>query len=720
MAIRELFARYEFSWNKGVLAQITAASQRVEARIRGVATGFNQAGSAALAAQAPLSASVQRASKPLSGVALLLDRVRQRFLRLWYGGGARVAFKAADTAIRGLVSPLLLVKNIWQRLFTRGGTSRAVAEIHRVEGAARGASGAVGGLGGALKNALAALGLFGGAFGAVFAGRAIVGGIRNMFKAVDNTAKLAKQLGITVEAMQSLDAAARLSGLSVEDLRVGLTTMTRNLGLFVATGEGRAVKVLEEMGAGIDDIKDRSPDQLFWQFGKALASIEDPVKRSAFAQRIFGESGAKMLSLFHGSAAEIEALKKRTEELGIVFDGKFAASVEKTNDEMYLAGLQFERIKVLAVGALTPALQWIASRLIHLGQAFGKVTGASNLLRASFLTGGWGLFVKLLGRLFGGVGGIRGALGKLWPALIKIGRLILPWIAWALIIDDITTFLEGGDSALGRFLDTLFGAGTAKAVLEDLRRRWAGIVEWLKKAGASVREWASTTDEGTKKALVAVAAFLLFASTGIGQLLIKMALLAAAWIVQIARAGAAATAWAAANVQALGLAAGMSTAAIAAGAMAAAVLAIVAAIDQYKKLLDEVGGIEGLKRGWETFTEGKGFFSGVDQNLNDQARMKAYGTTDPAKIRAIQARELAALKQGKGSGTRATPEPTLPVAAGGRGGNVTINDQRRVDVKVSRDATPAQTAKAVSGAVVKTQGADVRALRGALVGAEHG
>lgn len=712
MAIRELFARFSFSWDQGTLAKITAASARAEAQVRDVGRAFDGAQRAATAAVPGVTAFAPAVTGAAGAAQQSASRLATRFAGLraawWrvFAGNAALRpgthLNRLGLAIGGVVNRIRSMGAAWREAF------RAAPP------AIQGATKQLGGFGGALGNVLGALGLFGGAMGAVFAGRMLLGSIRNTFSQVDALAKMAKQLGVSVESLQALDAAAQLSGISIEDLRVGFTTMTRNLGLFAATGKGLAKDVLKEMGQGIEEIEGRTPDQLFWQFGKAIASIEDPVRRSAFAQRIFGESGARMLSLFRGSAKDIDALKARTEALGVVFGGELAEQIESVNGEMFLAGLQFQRIKVSLLGAVAPAFMWLAGRLIHIGQAFGRLTGSSKILQASFVSGGWIAFVKLLGRLLGGVGGIKGALAKLWPTLLAIGRVLLPWIAWSLILDDIITFLTGGDSALGRFLDHVFGAGSAKAVLEDLRARWAGIVEWLKKAGEAVREWAAGTDESTRKVIAILVALGLAASTTIGRMLIQLGLLAAAWALQVVRTGAAAVAWGAAQVQAIALSGSMGAMAAAAGAAAAAIGAIWAAWDQGQKLLSEVGGWEGLLAGMQTLAGGEGLFAGIDATANAKAR---------AERRRWDREQLVAEggtveREGAlGRGTRAAPEPTLP--GGGSSRVVALTDQRTVNVTVAGGANPAATGRAVAGAVAGAPSpvANPRALRGALVGA---
>jgi hypothetical protein len=501
--------------------------------------------------------------------------------------------------------------------------------------------------------------------------------------------------------------------------------MTRNLGIFAATGKGRSVAILKEMGMGIDDIKDKDPAELFWSFGKAFAAMEDPVRRSAFAQQVFGESGSKMLSLFKGAPADIDAVRKKSTELGVLFSGKFAKGIEATRDQLYLAGLQFKRIQIQMVGHLAPALTWIASKLIAVGQAFHSLTESNHSLQAGFASAGWMAFRALLAKLTGGMGGLRGAVARLWPILLRMGRILLPWIAWTLILDDVITFLKGGESALGRFLDGIFGAGSATIVLEGLKAAWAAILQEIKWVGRGLRSVFGDMGPRTRTATALVAAFALIASTGLGQMLFKLGLLAKAWLLQIARIGATAAAWAAAQVSAIALTGSLGAMAVAAGAVAAAIGSIWIAWDQGEKLLKATGGWSGLVAGLKSFASGEGMFAGVDEYLNEQARERA--------AKAEEARSGVPQSEMLGTGTRVgsgatrvgrtvpnAPAPVLRIPGGGTSRSVTLIDQRSTSIEVGGSPAPGATARAVGSAVAREQRTNLGALKGALMGASRG
>jgi hypothetical protein len=83
------------------------------------------------------------------------------------------------------------------------------------------------------------------------------------------------------------------------------------------------------------------------------------------------------------------------------------------------------------------------------------------------------------------LGGILVAIGI--KMLIAFAPVILAFLKIALIIavvtlaiDDFLTFLDGGDSVIGRFINMIFGPGSATAAANALKEAWAGLVLFFK------------------------------------------------------------------------------------------------------------------------------------------------------------------------------------------------------------------------------------------------
>lgn len=213
-----------------------------------------------------------------------------------------------------------------------------------------------------------------------------------------------------------------------------------------------------------------------------------------------------------------------------------------------------------------------------LGQAFGFLTVAT----AGFLA--FTAAVRLArGALFAYqlmVGIARGAVW-LFNAALVAGRTAsllytVAWLYWQRV----------GQTSIGTTVGLRL-ATIANTVATKASALWTGI----------------TT--------LALKAWNLVAGTSIGRL----ATLTGA---TYAQAGASVASARASMVAATGL----KAVALAAGAAMAAIAAVMVAWDQWKKLEKESGGFEGVKAGVDSFFKGDGFFKGVDEHLNAQARAK--------------------------------------------------------------------------------------------------
>jgi hypothetical protein len=72
----------------------------------------------------------------------------------------------------------------------------------------------------------------------------------------------------------------------------------------------------------------------------------------------------------------------------------------------------------------------------------------------------------------------------LLPVILQILPFFLIWAAAiatvVLVVDDLLTLFEGGDSVIGRFLDEMFGIGTAARVAAFVQRAWAAFIVWIR------------------------------------------------------------------------------------------------------------------------------------------------------------------------------------------------------------------------------------------------
>lgn len=332
---------------------------------------------------------------------------------------------------------------------------------------------------------------------------AIIGAVAATVEAGSAATDGAARTGLSTEAYQELAYAAQQCGVPMELLEASLGKVTAMAGK-AANGDKEAAKAFEALGISVTDAngKVKSSEQLFNETTAALAAIEDPAKRAAAAQALYGESAAKLMPLLSQGTEGIEAMRAEAELLGIVLSDEDVAAADAFGDSMdmltgIVRGLAFD------IGtALLPFLQrlvdgfkewYLANReLIGKGltilstllgaivRVIGSVISVVNDLVDSTI--GWdnvfkliiaavgflstalaglaivlGTVVAIVGAVISGIGIFLGIVSGMLPLVIAIAGAFATAAAvvsgFVLVIEDLYTYLQGGDSLIGRFVD---------------------------------------------------------------------------------------------------------------------------------------------------------------------------------------------------------------------------------------------------------------------------
>ena len=216
----------------------------------------------------------------------------------------------------------------------------------------------LGRFGGAIKTAAKAAGIAGIAIGAAFT--AIGVAASKSLSKFDDIGKASARIGITTDAVQKLGFAAEQSGANFDTVERGLTRMAASLDDARLSENSPAARALAAMNLNIEQFDSLDPEQQLELFADSLAGVEDPSKRAAYAQDLFGRSGAQLLPLLQNGAAGIRALGKEFEATGGLIDGKAIKSGERFNDTMNIIKKTVVALRDQFVAALLPTLQRMA------------------------------------------------------------------------------------------------------------------------------------------------------------------------------------------------------------------------------------------------------------------------------------------------------------------------------------------------------------------------
>src|SRR5690606_38402481 len=198
-----------------------------------------------------------------------------------------------------------------------------------------------------------------------------------------------------------------------------------------------------------------------------LAAIEDPSKRAAVAQKVLGDSAFKLLPVIERGSRGLDEMAAKTERLGGGFSGPGAEGLLAFNLAMGDIATIGESLFVRVLDKVANAFEGVTTTLDEITGPIFEVIDNSRILEVV-------LGALAAAAIYFGVQAAWAWIVETWPALLLAAAIA----AIVLIIDDLIVGMEGGESAIGAFLDSVFGAGTAAAVFDKIRAAW----EWLSDA----------------------------------------------------------------------------------------------------------------------------------------------------------------------------------------------------------------------------------------------
>ena len=308
------------------------------------------------------------------------------------------------------------------------GISGAITDVLKGEGETAGKK--TGGLfasgfGGKLKTGLKIAGAAVAGFSTVSAA-AMTKAIKSTANYGDNIDKMSQKLGLSTDAYQKWDYVLNLSGTSIENVSIGIKTLTNKLD-DAKNGSKTAIASFERLGLSTDELSNMSREDLFGAAIKSLQSMEDSAERAALANDIFGRSGQELTPLFNTSAEATQKLMEQAEKYGMVMSVDAVKASAAFNDSLTTMQNTITGLKNRMIADFLPAATKVTDGLAKMftGDMSGLddvVEGVKEMaskivkLGPQLLSAGG----KLIGELINGILEKSGELGD------KAGELIGP------------------------------------------------------------------------------------------------------------------------------------------------------------------------------------------------------------------------------------------------------------------------------------------------------
>ena len=214
----------------------------------------------------------------------------------------------------------------------------------------------------------AALAISGAAIGVATA----MGGIAiSTASAGDQIDKASQKLGLSRQSYQEWDYILKQSGASIDSLGVGMKTLTKTLSGAAEDGS-KSADAFAAIGISFDEIKDKTPEEAFEMTIAALQKMPPGADKSAAAIKLLGKQGMELAPLLNKSSEEIDKLRSRAHELGVVMDDEVIDSAVTMSSAMTDLKTTITGVKNQVGAALLPSMSEAAYAFV------GFITGADD------------------------------------------------------------------------------------------------------------------------------------------------------------------------------------------------------------------------------------------------------------------------------------------------------------------------------------------------------
>ena len=186
-------------------------------------------------------------------------------------------------------------------------------------------------------------------------------------------AKVSNQTGIAVGALSVLQHQANRSRVDFDDLKGAIEEMNLRFGE-ASLGAEPFIARFRAIGVDVDELRDKKPEEIFYEVAEAIAAIPDPGERAFAADEIFGGDAFKILPLINQGAEGLAKLRGEAHDLGLVMSDETAKSAQE-----FQASIQQLQASVGAIvrqvgAALLPILSRLAKTALPIVQRVVKFT----------------------------------------------------------------------------------------------------------------------------------------------------------------------------------------------------------------------------------------------------------------------------------------------------------------------------------------------------------
>ena len=291
----------------------------------------------------------------------------------------------------------------------------------------------------------------------VGASTAVVGGLMAMANDTasyaDEIDKLSERTGINREELQRWKYAAGQSGADIGKLEVGIKTLSASM-VSAADGGAKQTAAFEALGISLEDLANKSQEEIFDSVITGLAGMEQGAERNALGNSLLGKSYTELLPLINAGADGIDELKTRADELGLVMsEDAILAGVafgDTMDDVNLVLGTLGKEVGQVVMPKLTEFLNFILDKVPTIRGYVDQVAEVAETALTFVVD-------RIIPPLTEGITWIIDNLDILVPLVGAIGTAFLTW--------NVVTMVQGIATAIKGFTFATEGATLAQQAL---------------------------------------------------------------------------------------------------------------------------------------------------------------------------------------------------------------------------------------------------------------
>ena len=194
--------------------------------------------------------------------------------------------------------------------------------------------------------------------------------VKKMMSAIDELAKTASRLGMTVQQMRELKHAASIAGMEFKTLQKATQNMVK------ATAEAKSglktyTDAFDMLGLKADEVAEQTPVEMMHTFADALKGVESQTDKVLIAYRLFGGRGTQMLNMLQGGSAALQQQQEDFRKLGGVLTDFAASRVEAANDSITRFKAFLEGTAMIVTAHFAPAIEKVVTWIVEWVQEMG-------------------------------------------------------------------------------------------------------------------------------------------------------------------------------------------------------------------------------------------------------------------------------------------------------------------------------------------------------------